>query len=133
MFRITQNISIPNISQSMAQGGRMSFPVDPASLIYSHFEHVYGRAAPQGTEGVAISQLKLLNVLIGQLAQTRTDAAPPLLTLPEIPEEQIDAAQVDVLINTYREQILQTMEASAAMPYLPSPSVQSGAVLNLVT
>jgi len=131
MFRITQNIPIPNITA--AQGSRTALPVDPAFLVYSHFEHVYGRAAPQGTDGVAISQLKLLNVLIGRLAQVSTD--PPLMAAPDagIPGEAVDAAQIEALIDTYRVQILQGMEASAAMPYIPSPNAQGGAVLNLVT
>jgi len=141
MFRITQNITIPNISNTVTQGSRASLPVDPAFLIYSHFEHVYGRAAPQGTEGVAISQLKLLNVLIGRLAQVSTEPPPPLMSVPDeadaaIPGaniEAIDAAQIDTLIDDYRSQILQGIEASAAMPYIPSPNAQSGAVLNLVT
>jgi len=146
MFRITQNITIPNISNTVTQGGRASLPVDPAFLIYSHFEHVYGRAAPQGTEGVAISQLKLLNVLIGRLAQVRTDPPPPIMAeaaplgaeavdeaVPgSIAPEAIDAARVAALIDDYRSQILQGMEASAAMPYIPSPNTQGGAVLNLV-
>ena len=145
MFRIIQNITIPNISRTVTQGSRMSLPVDPALLMYSHFEHVYGRAAPHGTQGVAISQLRVLDVLIGRLAQVRGEALPPpLLTAQEenpaaaalLDALQIDAlgdsAQVEALIADYRTQILQSMEASAAMPYLPAPNAQSGAVINVV-
>jgi len=151
MFRITQNLTLPNINQSMTQGRRMALPVDPAFLVYSHFEHVYGRAAPQGTQGVAISQLKILDVLIRRLAQVSSEAPPPLfaeadeppaIIEPAIsPEAQTEALapqiealspQLQALIENYRAQILQSMEASAAMPYIPSPNVQSGAVLNLV-
>ena len=144
MFRIIQNITIPNISSSVTQGSRMSLPVDPAFLIYSHFEHVYGRAAPQGTQGVAISQLKVLDVLIGRLAQIRRDAPPPILAAPEENPAAAalldalhidalgDAAQVEALIEDYRAQILQGVEASAAMPYIPAPNAQSGSVLNVV-
>jgi len=152
MFRITQNITIPGLSQSMTQGGRMSLPVDPAFLVYSHFEHVYGRAAPQGTQGVAISQLKILDVLIRRLAQVSGEPPPPLLgEADESPQEIIEAPisaeapiealipqlqalspQLQALIENYRTQILHSMEASAAMPYIPAPNVQGGAVFNLV-
>ncbi|MCL2232970.1 MAG: hypothetical protein FWB99_07840 [Treponema sp.] len=151
MFRITQNISIPGLNQSMTQGRRMSLPVDPAFLVYSHFEHVYGRAAPQGTQGVAISQLKILDVLIRRLSQISGEAPPPLLAEPDenphavieppiSPEAQREALQqiealspqMEALIENYRAQILQGMEASAAMPYLPAPNVQGGAVFSLV-
>jgi len=153
VFRITQNISIPGLNQSMTQGGRMSLPVDPAFLVYSHFEHVYGRAAPQGTQGVAISQLKILDVLIRRLSQVSNEAPPPLLAEPDenpqavieppiSPEAHVEALtqqiealspQIEALIENYRVQILQSMEASAAMPYIPAPNVQSGAVFSLVT
>jgi len=152
MFRISQNITVPNISQSMTQGRRMSLPVEPAFLVYSHFEHVYGRAAPQGTQGVAISQLKILDVLIRRLSQVSQEASAPVfaepgenqavIEPPASPDAHIEALapriealspQLEALIEQYRGQILQNMEASAAMPYLPSPNVQSGAVFSLVT
>ena len=126
MFRIMQNITIPNITAP--QGSRTSLPVDPAFLIYAHFEHVYGKAAPQGTEGVAINQLRVLDVLIGRLAQIRRDAPPPIMAGPGEPA----SAHIDALIESYRAEILHSMEASAAMPYIPSPNAQRGAVLNVV-
>ena len=130
MLRIAQNISIPNIHNIAANGSRMSLPVDPAFLIYANFEHVYGTAAPQGTQGVAISQLKLLNTLLGRLAQGSSDAA--AAALPQYEGAEMSAAQVEAALETLRSQILQTQEASAAMPYIPSPNVQTGTALSVV-
>ena len=52
------NIAIPTINYTTAHNGKMSLPVNSSSLIYSHFEHVSGIPAPEGTQGVAISKLK---------------------------------------------------------------------------
>jgi len=136
-MRIISGISMHNLN-TMAHN-RMSLPVDPALLIYSQFEHVYGTAAPQGTQGVAINQLRLLNVLIGQLSQVRRDAAPPPI-MAEASEGAVEGltsplpdTYIDTLVESYRSEILQTRAASAAMPYISSPSAQSGAVFSLVT
>jgi hypothetical protein len=130
MLRIVQNISIPNINNLVANGRRMALPVDPAFLMYSNFEHVYGRAAPQGTQGVAISQLQLLNALLGRLAHGGSDAAAAALSAYEGTE--MSAAQVEAALETLRSQILQTQEASAVMPYIPTPNVQAGTLLSVV-
>ena len=138
MFRIVQNISMPNINSAMANGRRMAFPVDPAFLIYSNFEHVYGTSPQNGAQGVSISKLRLLDTLIRQLSQLRNEAAPPVLALPgEDAGNHIDNAQVDALIESYRSQIQQSIVASETlrevMPYIPSPNVQNGVAFNLVT
>ncbi|MCL2374548.1 MAG: hypothetical protein FWC65_04830 [Treponema sp.] len=141
MFHVVKSISIPNISHNMMHGGRMSFPVDPAFLVYSNFEHVYGTAAPQGTQGVAISQLKLLDVLIGQLSRLRREPPPPVLTSPDgatdaTTDAATAAAQVDAIIEAYRSELAQGLTAavadSAAMPYIPAPRVEAGAVFSVV-
>ena len=142
MVRGIPNISIPTISYTAAQGGgKMSLPVESASLIYSHFEHVSGVPAPQGTQGVTISKLNLLDVLIGQLNQVKKSSSAISAALsperanngqPGTPNG-VRGGSLDALIEAYRNQIRQARAASAAMPYLPSPSAQSGAVFSLVT
>ena len=125
MVRGVPNISIPALAYSAAQGGKMSLPVDPVSLIYSHFEHVSGIAAPKGTQGVSITKLNLLDVLIGQLNQVNKGST--FASGPGLPDTGIDA-----LIERYANQIKQAKAASAAMPYIPSPSAQSGALFSLI-
>ena len=123
MIRGIPNISVPNIGYPMAQGAKMSLPVDPASLMYSHFEHVTGVVAPKGTQGVSITKLNLLDVLIGQLNQVKKGAF--------IAGQGLPAENLDALIENYKSQIRQAKAASAAMPYIHSPSAQSGAVFSL--
>jgi hypothetical protein len=130
VIHIVQNISIPSINRIAESGSRMAIPVDPAFLIYSNFEHVYGRAAPYGTQGIAINQLRLLNALLGQLVNSRSEAAAVALTA--IDRGEMSAAQTELLVETLRSEILQTREASAAMPYISSPQVTSGLALNMV-
>jgi hypothetical protein len=132
-MRIAPNVSIPVVSQITAQSGRMSLPVDPSILIYSHFENVFGTAAPQGTQGATINQLKLLDVLIRQLSALKDDAS--FLSLPASGDDSGSAAHVarmEALVETYRNQVLQTRAASAAMPYISAPQAPSGAVFSLV-
>ena len=129
MVRGISNISIPAISShSMAGGRKMSFHVDPANLIYSNFQYVSGIAAPNGTYGVTISKLNLLDALIGQLNHAKKDSVPLHFGAPN---EQVDVQQLDALIENYRIQVQQARAASEAMPYIPSPSAQAGAVLSL--
>ena len=140
-----QNISIPNIAYTMTQGNKMSLPVDSSSIIYSNFEHVSGTPAPEGTEGISISKLKLLDVLIEQLDQVKKGGPAASTRIPETSFNEAETGQLqansqafspfdsfDILLESFNNQIRQAKEASAAMPYIPSPSVQAGAVFNLV-
>jgi len=131
MVRGIPNITVPAISHAVAQGGKMSLPVDSASLIYSHFEHVTGVPAPQGAQGVNISKLNLLDVLIGQLNQIKKDGT-SFSSISSEHAKPFGTGYLDSLIETYTNQIRQAKAASAAMPYIPSPSAQSGAVFNLI-
>jgi hypothetical protein len=105
----------------------MSLPVASASLLYAHFEHVSGVPAPEGSRGVAISKLKILNVLIEQLAQMKKKGDDALTLGVPVSEERLDA-----MIEAYKNQIHQAKAASAAMPYALSPSAQAGALFSLV-
>ena len=125
MVRGIPNISVVPVGYSMAQGGKMSLPVDPSALIYSNFEHVSGIAAPKGTQGASISKLNLLDVLIGQLNQIKKGTVAPESARGS------SAENFDLLIENYKTQIKQAKAANAAMPYLRNPSAPGGAVLKL--
>ena len=130
MVRAIPNISVPAIGYPAANGGKMSFPVDPASLIYSHFEHVSGVAAPQGTQGVAISKLNLLDVLIGQLNQLKKTSNAESTVNP--------FEGVDSVIENFNDQVRQAKSASDNIPYAASQGAgngafaQSGALFDLI-
>jgi hypothetical protein len=126
---IIANNPIPSVGYAISAsgGGRMSLPVAPSMVIYSHFRHVSGVAAPEGSRGVAINKLKILDVLIEQLSQIKKRGS-GAITL----EGQASEGQIDALIETYKTQIRQAKAASAAMPYLPTPTAPTGAVFNLV-
>jgi hypothetical protein len=103
----------------------MSVPVSPGNYIYSHFKHVSGVLAPEGSRGVSITRLKVLDVLIEQLAQMKKRPEPALDANPS--DERIDA-----LIDQYQGQIRAAQAAATAMPYKIAPAVSAGAVVNLV-
>jgi hypothetical protein len=102
----------------------MSLPVAPGNYIYSHFKHVSGTPAPEGTQGVTINKLKILDVLIEQLNQIK-----------KRPEPSVDFSmsdnQIDALIDQYENQIRQARATSAAMPYAPAPTAPMGTIFNL--
>jgi hypothetical protein len=125
-FGISVNSAVPSIGYaiSASHGGKMSLPVAPGNYIYSHFKHVSGTPAPEGSRGVSISRLKILDVLIDQLAQIKQRPEPALDT--DASDQRIDA-----LIDQYRNQIRQAQAASAAMPYKPAPANSAGAMVNL--
>jgi len=126
MIRGVPNISIPNLSYSMPQGTKMSLPVDSASLIYSHFEHVSGIPVQNGTQGVSISKLNLLDVLIEQMNKVKGGSPVSVMA------EEISGGSLDKLIEGYNNQIRQAKAASTIMPYIPSPGTPSGALFNLI-
>ncbi|MCL2093467.1 MAG: hypothetical protein FWH12_04650 [Treponema sp.] len=125
MIRGLSNITIPTVTPSMAQTARMQLPVDPGSFIYSHFRYVSGTPAPEGTTGISINKLNLLDVLIGQLNQIRRHDRPLPSAAPG-PDGAIDA-----LVEQYRNQILEVRSAAEAMPYIHTPSAPSGALFSL--
>jgi hypothetical protein len=101
--------------------------VDSSSLVYSHFKNVSGVPAPEGTEGVTITKLNLLDVLIEQLNKINRGGISQNLA------EGADVSHIDALIESYRAQIEQARAASTAMPYIPSPSAAPGVLFSLIT
>ncbi|MDR3342943.1 MAG: hypothetical protein LBT14_09210 [Treponema sp.] len=106
-------------------GNKMAFPVSPANYIYSHFEHVSGVPAPEGVRGVAISKLKILDVLIEQLSKIKKQGEPVMGLGGPLSDDRIDA-----LIEQYEHQIRQSK--AVAIPYMTVPEAPTGAVFNLV-
>ncbi|MFP3090942.1 hypothetical protein LQZ21_11520 [Treponema sp. TIM-1] len=127
MVRGIMSSGVPTIGYalSVSRGGRMSLPVSPGSYIYSHFKHVSGTPAPEGTHGVTINKLKLLDVLIEQLNQIKKRPEPAA-------DFSLSDKQIDAMIEQYENQIRQARAASSVMPYAPAPTAPAGAVFNLV-
>jgi len=99
---------------SAASNGRMSLPVSPSQLIYSHFKHVSGTPAPEGTSGVNISKLKILDTLIEQLSRMKNQPAADFEMAGEHDENRINA-----LIDQYQKQMKATQAAGVYSPIAP--------------
>jgi hypothetical protein len=125
---ISQASAFPTIGYAInaSAGGKTSLPVAPSAYIYSHFRHVSGVPAPEGTRGVAISKLKILDVLIEQLSKLKKnpDAG---LSIDTPSDERLNA-----LIEHYESQIRTAQAANAAMPYKPTLPPSGGMMFNLV-
>jgi len=123
---ITGSTSGYAFTATRAASGRMSFPVAPAAYIYSHFKHVSGVPAPEGSRGVAVTKLKILDVLIERASQMKKrtgDLAPGAAMTDE---------RLNALIDHYKTQIRQAAAASVTVPYMQAPRAQTGAVFSLV-
>jgi len=118
------NTSIPTIGYAItaSMGGRTSLPVSPGMLIYSHFKHVSGTPAPEGTKGVNISKLKILDTLIEQLSKMKNQPAPELSSMSETDEKRINA-----LIDQYQKQIKAAQAVNVYTPAAPA----TGALFNI--
>ena len=119
------NISIPAPNYAVASYGKMTLPVEASSLIYSNFEHVLGVPAPEGTRGVAISKLNLLDVLIEQLNRIQKDSFSQSMLNPN---EDIDA-----LVESLKLQIKQVQSSAEQTPYNYFPTVETGILVNFLT
>jgi len=99
---------------STAHSGSVSLPVSPGMVIYSHFKHVSGVPAPEGTQGVNISRLKILDILIEQLSKMKNQPAQEFGNLDGTDEERINA-----LIEQYQQQIKTAQSVSVYTPAAP--------------
>ena len=107
---------------SAASNGRMSVPVAPSQLIYSHFKHVSGTPAPEGTSGVNISKLNILNTLIDQLEKMKNQGSMDLGMIDEQDEKRINA-----MIDHFQQQIKSAQSSSIYTPAAPA----TGALFNI--
>ncbi|MCL1927336.1 MAG: hypothetical protein FWG07_00895 [Treponema sp.] len=124
-MRISGVTAFPNFGYafSSSSSGRMSLPVNPGSYIYSQFKHVGGVPAPEGTRGVAVTKLKILDVLIEQLHQIKKQ--------PELNSKDLSNEQIDALISKYEGQIKAATAANNVMPYTPAPHVPAGILFDI--
>jgi hypothetical protein len=109
--------AFPSIGYAMSasRSGRMSLPVSPGLVIYSHFKHVSGTPAPEGTNGVNISRLKILDTLIEQLSKMKKQSSVDFGALSENDERRINA-----LIEQYQKQIKAAQAVSFYTPAAPA-------------
>ncbi|MCL2215309.1 MAG: hypothetical protein FWC06_08930 [Treponema sp.] len=98
-----------------SQAGRTSLPVAPGMVIYSHFKHVSGTPAPEGTQGVNISKLRILDTMIEQLSRMKNQPAKDFGNLDGTDEQRIDA-----LIEQYQKQLKTAQAVSVYTPTAPA-------------
>jgi hypothetical protein len=112
--------AFPSIGYAInaASSGRTSLPVSPSQVIYSHFKHVSGTPAPEGTTGVNISKLKILDTLIEQLDRMKNRAEFKIDTSNENDENRINA-----LIDQYQKQIRIVQNSRLYSPAAPATGV----------
>ena len=124
IYGIMSDNSIPalDFAANAPANAKVALPVAPSSLVYSHFKHINGIPAPEGSQGVTISKLNILDVLIDQMNQINSPAARPG---PGTPESRLDA-----MIDSYRDKILEANENKKFLPYTPVPITETGSLFS---
>jgi len=107
---------------SEASNGRMTLPVSPGMLIYSHFKHVSGTPAPEGTQGVNITKLKILDTLIEQLSKMKKQPQAEFGNM-----DGSDEARINVLIEQLQKQMKTAQSVGVYAPAAPA----TGALFSL--
>ena len=122
-------VSVPNptfptygYAIAAAGNGKASMPVSPSLVIYSQFKHIAGTPAPEGTQGVTISKLKILNTMIEQLERLKGQDSVSHDQIDENDEKRINA-----LIEQYHAQIKTAQNTSIYAPAAP----ETGALFNI--
>ena len=113
--------TFPTVGYAMnaVSTGKMSLPVSPGLVIYSHFKNVSGTPAPEGTTGVNISRLKILDTLIEQLKNIKKQPSVMTNSKDQSIISENDEKRIDALIDQYQKQIRTAHAASIYTPAAP--------------
>jgi len=111
-----QHQTFPSIGYAIttASEGRTSLPVAPGMVIYSQLKHISGTPAPEGTQGININRLRVLDTLIGQLSKIRGQEVADFGNLGGNDEDRINA-----LIEQYQKQLKTAQSAAVYTPTAP--------------
>lgn len=101
--------------------GRLFVPVNPAAVIYAHFDHISGVAAPAGQNGVSLTKLQILNSLINGLSTLKNT---PKVEVPE----NTSSFEMDALIDQYQAAVAASAETNPQFMLSGVESVTGGLV-----
>jgi len=110
--------SIGYAISASSHSGRASLPVAPGMVIYSHFKHVSGTPAPEGTQGVNITKLQILDTLIEQLSKMKNQ---PIMDFGNL--DGTDEKRINSLIEQYQQQIKTTQTMGIYAPTAPATGI----------
>lgn len=116
---------------SVSSGGRAYLPVSPSQYVYSQFQYVAGVPAPEGSSGVPLTKLKILNTILDQLVTMQSTKADGerLRGSVSLPEGMSDE-QISALIEQYRNELQTAAEASGNALYKP-PLPETGLIFRV--
>lgn len=103
--------------------GRISVPVAPSQLLYSHFKNVSG-IATAGASAYTLDKLKILDTIIERL---RTVKSQPRI---ERESQGLTDERLDALIQQYGDQLHAAM-VSSPTPYTAPAGVEPGMLVSI--
>ena len=110
---------------SASSGTRVSLPVTPSSYIYSQFRHVSGVPAPEGTQGISLSEIQILDSLITEIVRLNEQPKQDFSIQNQDPEYRFNA-----IIENLQKQVSQAQTANASAPY-PAANPDIGIMFSL--
>lgn len=108
---------------SAGTSGRVSVPVAPSQLLYSHFKNVAG-VATSGATSYSLDKLKILDTLIERLRSAKSQPA------SERSASGMSDERIDALIQQYGKE-LHAAVVSSALPYNKPAGVVPGMLVSL--
>lgn len=106
--------------------GKLSVPVNPASVIYAQFNHVSGVAASRGEAGVSVTKIQILNSLINNLSAIRNESK-------DDTAQNASAEKQDLLIDKFHAELKRTMSKEPEATFmLAGAQPMNGDVLSIM-
>lgn len=119
-----------SILSSVSAGGRAYVPVNPNQYVYSQFKYVAGVPAEEGSRGVPLTKLKILNTIIDQLVTMKDSKANAELKGKNLLPEGLDETQIDALIEKYQSEVRSAITGFSNTAYKP-PMPEAGTLLSM--
>jgi hypothetical protein len=110
----------------ISAGGKTYVPVPRSQVLYSHFKYVSGFAETKGQTGVSINKLQILNTIIDQLVNMKTNE----LQKAELSESaeakmhgEMSETNIDNLLAYYHNEIKNTIAQTKNIGYGGIPGI----------
>lgn len=125
----SQTIPFYQIVTAKYSSEKLSIPVAGGKHLYAHFEHVRGIPAKNGSTGVPIVKLKILDTLVKQIGRLQGDLERTMAG-HMVQSDDLDSEQLNAMISEYQDQ-LHALLTDENTPYTHN-FLEPGLFINMV-
>ena len=109
--KTSRSIPLTNVIHARNSQSRISIPVRRNDALYARLKHVSGVPSYSGGEGVPLSKLKALDILIGRLKNIKSAKIETPSTQGLTPEK------IDAMIDEYSKKLHTAFTVADSTPY----------------